>query len=62
MDKLIVGSEAIAAGVLTRHELRQHYDAVFRDVYLPAGVELTAALRAKAAYLWAGREAVVCGV
>lgn len=62
MDKLIVGSAAIAAGVLTRHELRAHYEVVFRDVYLPAGTQLTAAVRAKAAYLWAGRRAVVCGV
>lgn len=57
-----MGSAAIASGTLTRHELRTAYRRVYRNVYLPVGVELTARLRAEAAFLWSGGAGVVCGV
>lgn len=57
-----MGSAAVASGVLTRHELRTGYRRIYRNVYLPVGVELTARLRAEAAFLWSGGTGVVCGV
>lgn len=61
MGGLIVASEALASGDVTRQELRKYYVKVFHNVHLRRGVELTAALRAEAAFLWSGRKAVVSG-
>lgn len=46
-----IGSEAIAAGDLTRHELRVRFTAVHHDIYVLRGARPTAVLRAKAAWL-----------
>jgi very-short-patch-repair endonuclease len=62
MSNLVVASEAIAAGTLTRRDLARHYTKVYRNVYRPTGSELTAADRAVAAWLSSGREAVMCGL
>lgn len=56
-----IGSEARAAGRLTKYQLRSRYVAVHHDVYLPRGATLTAASRARAAWLWSGRTAIVAG-
>lgn len=61
MRNLIVGSEALASGVLTRQTLRARYVKVHQNVYAPIGVELTARDRAYAAWLWSRREAVLVG-
>lgn len=42
MTDPFLGSEALAAGVLTPYELRSRYVALHKDVYVPQGVELTA--------------------
>lgn len=55
-----LGSAAVRSGVLTRRQLHRSYRAVYRDVYLHKDVELTAALRARAAHLATG--ATVCGL
>lgn len=60
MDPFI-GSEAVEAGSLTPYTLRSRFRAVHPDVYVPAGVELTAVSRAHAAWLWSRRRAVVAG-
>lgn len=57
-----LGSDAVAAGLLTAHELRTNFRAVYRNVYLANEVALTAALRARAAWLFAGPDAVLSGV
>jgi hypothetical protein len=44
-----IGTEALAAGLVSRRDLRNRYEVVYRNVYLPKGYELTAATRAKAA-------------
>jgi hypothetical protein len=62
MDGPFIGSEALAAGLVSRRGLRNGYDVVYRNVYLPKGYELTAATRAKAAWLWARRDATVAGL
>lgn len=48
------GSEALQRRVVTRQELRTRYRRVFRDVYIAQDVELTAATKARAAWLSTG--------
>lgn len=57
-----LGSEALRDGLLTAHELATKYRAVYRNVYLANEVKLTPLLRAQAAWLFAGPEAVLSGV
>lgn len=61
MEEPFVGSEAMACGRLTRHALRSRYVAIHPDVYVPASTELTAVLRAHAAWLWSRRRGVIAG-
>ena len=61
MNDAFIGSEALAAGRLTPYALRSRFVAIHPDVYLPRGAELTASLRAKAAWLWSRREGVIAG-
>jgi hypothetical protein len=56
-----IGSEAIAAGTLTKSQLLSRYRRLFRDVYVDPHIEITADLRAHAGWLWAGRQGVVAG-
>ena len=44
------GTEAVAAGALTRGELRgPRYTRLFRDVYVPTGITVSHAVRTEAA-------------
>lgn len=56
-----IGSEALASGMLSRHQLRTRYRAVFPNVYLPIGIEPSLELRVLAAWLWSKRQGVVAG-
>jgi Protein of unknown function (DUF559) len=49
-----LGSAALTRGAVTRNDLRTRYRAVFRDVYIRKDVELTAAAKARAAWLSTG--------
>lgn len=51
----------MAAGLLTRHQLRTNFVAVHQDVYVPRGTRPTATLRAKAAWLRSRRTGVLAG-
>jgi hypothetical protein len=62
IDGPFLGSEALAAGLVSRRGLCSRYEVVYRNVYVPKGHVLTAATRAKAAWLWAGRDATVAGL
>ena len=62
VERVFVGSEALARGVLTRHELRTFYRRVLPDVYAPKRSVLTLEDRTVAAWLWSGREGVVKGL
>lgn len=56
------GSEAIAAGVVTRKQLAApRYRRVFRDVYVPAATALTHELRCECAALVLPADAVITG-
>ncbi|BBZ39172.1 DUF559 domain-containing protein [Mycobacterium conspicuum] len=61
MEKPFVGSEAVAAGEISRHELRTYYRAIMPNVYLKKRVEPTLRQRSVAAWLWSRREAVIAG-
>jgi hypothetical protein len=56
-----IGSEALASGALSRHQLRTRYRAVFPNVYLANDVQFSLDLRILAAWLWSRRNAVVAG-
>ena len=57
-----IGTEALAAGTVTRRSLASRHDMVYRNVYLAKGVELTPDRRAVAAWLWSGRNATIAGM
>ncbi|OCB41402.1 hypothetical protein A5675_10225 [Mycobacterium malmoense] len=59
--KPFVGSDALESGVLNRHQLRARYRAVFPNVYVSNGAELSLERRISAAWLWAGRAATIAG-
>jgi len=61
VDDIIVGSEALAAGLVTRQELRTNYDKLHYNVYALKGLDLDACDRARAAWLWSRRTATLVG-
>ena len=61
MANVIVGSDAVTAGALSRGQLRWNYRAIYPDIYLPKNVEPTLKLRTEGASLWARRRGVVAG-
>lgn len=61
MAEPFIGSEAVARGIVTKSRLYTRYMRLFRDVYVDPDTDVTAALRAKAGWLWAGRRGVVAG-
>ena len=61
MAKPFVGSEAIAAWRRHQKSTQTRYTRLFRDVYIDRDAEVTAAVRARAAWLWAGPRGVVAG-
>jgi len=56
-----IGSEALASGALSRHQLRTRYRSVFPNVYLPNDVRPSLELRTVAAWLWSRRTATIVG-
>jgi hypothetical protein len=62
VERIFVGSEALASGALTRYELRRHYRRVLPDVYGPRRGALSLPERTTAAWLWSKREGVVSGL
>ncbi|CKI35416.1 hypothetical protein LTT02_25200 [Mycolicibacterium smegmatis] len=61
MGEPFIGSEALAAGTLTRHQLRSRFIAVYQDIYVAKGTLPTAILRAKACWLRSRRRGVLAG-
>lgn len=59
--RIVVATEALAAGTLTRRDLARRYTKLHRNVYARSGVDLSAADRIHAAWLWSGREATMVG-
>lgn len=61
-DWPFIGTEALREGVVTAYQLRTKYQQLYRNVYIPAGREVTAVTKAVAAWLWSGRQATVAGL
>ncbi|SOX53558.1 hypothetical protein MAAFP003_2232 [Mycobacterium ahvazicum] len=61
MTDPFLGSEALTARRLSRHELTSRYVALHKDVYVPRDTELTPLLRAKACWLRSQRRGVLAG-
>ena len=61
MKAPFIGSEALANGSLTPYALRTKFFKVYPDVYLSREIDLTAAVRAEAAWLWSRGNGVVAG-
>jgi hypothetical protein len=61
-DNPFLGREAVRRHDLTAYQLRRDYRVVYRNVYVPKRAELTAATRARAAWLWSGGDAVLVGL
>lgn len=62
MEPAFVGSQAVAAGRLTRHELQRWYRPIYRGVYLPKQQEPSLRDRTRGALLTCRRSAVVGGI
>jgi hypothetical protein len=61
LDWPFLGSEALAAKALPERVMRTLYEPVYPGVYVPAGIDLTAVQRARAAWLWSRRRGIVAG-
>lgn len=57
-----IGSEAVAAGRISKYRLGRQFTAIHPDVYVLPGAELTLEQRAMAAWLWSRRNAVMAGL
>ncbi|KUI23987.1 hypothetical protein AU196_09520 [Mycobacterium sp. IS-1742] len=62
MGRIFIGTEALASGDVTRHELARRHTRIFPDVYCPERVELSLKDRIYAAWLWSRRRAVIGGL
>jgi hypothetical protein len=62
MAEILLGGEALAAGVVTRHGLRRRYSPLFRGVYIEKHVDPSLRDRAIGAWLATRRKGVVAGV
>jgi very-short-patch-repair endonuclease len=62
MGEIIVASEALATGLVTRQLLRTGYQKIHQNIYAPTDFILTADRRAVAAWLWSGRRATLTGL
>jgi hypothetical protein len=61
MEEPFLGSEALAAGRLTRHQLRTKFVTVHQDVYISSSTELNAVMRTRACWLRSRRRGVLVG-
>ena len=56
-----IGSEALASRALSPYRLRSRCIPLYPDVYLPSDVEVSAVMKAEAAWLWSRRRGVIAG-
>lgn len=56
-----IGSEALAAGLISWHELGKYYTAIMPNVYLDKRLKPSLRQRVIAAWLWSGRKGVIAG-
>ncbi len=61
MTEPFIGSEALAAGLINRYELRRYHRTVLPNVYVDKLTGLSLRQRTTAAWLWSGRGGVIAG-
>lgn len=59
--RIVVATEVLASGALTRRDLTRRYTKVYRNVYVRNDAEVSALDRVHAAWLWSGRQATMVG-
>ena len=59
MREPFIGSEALAAGKVTRHQLRTRYFKLHQDIYVPNDISVTAVTLAKACWLRSRRRGIL---
>jgi very-short-patch-repair endonuclease len=62
MGEPFIGSEALASGAVTWHELAKYYQAIMPNVYLDKRITPSLYQRTQAAWLWSRRKAVLTGL
>ena len=62
MSEILIGTEAVANGVVSRHELARWYRPFYPNVHAPRRHDLTLRDRTIGAWLWSKRRAIVTGV
>jgi len=62
MGEIFIGTEAVASGVVTRHELQRWYRPFYPNVHAPKGRDLSLRDRTVGAWLWSKRNGIVTGV
>jgi hypothetical protein len=62
MGEIFIGSEAVANGDVTRHELQRWYRQLYPNVHLARGSDVSLRDRTVGAWLWSKRNGIVTGV
>lgn len=62
MGNIIIGTEAVASGVVTRHELQRWYRPIYRNVHAPKNPAPTLRDRTEGAWLYSKRDGIVTGL
>jgi hypothetical protein len=62
MGEIFIGSDAIARGAVTRHELQRWYRPMYPNVHAQRGQPLSLRDRTVGAWLWSDRQGIVSGV
>jgi very-short-patch-repair endonuclease len=62
MAQVFIGSEAVAAGKVTKYDLRARYQRLVPDVYIVKGTPPSLRDRIVATWLWSQRQGVISGV
>ncbi|HEY9264471.1 MAG TPA: hypothetical protein VIQ11_07710 [Mycobacterium sp.] len=61
MGDIIIGTEAVTGGMVTRHQLQSRYRRIYPNVHAPRDRELTLHDRTVGAWLWSNRKGIVTG-
>jgi hypothetical protein len=62
MGEIFIGSEAVAGGAVTRHELQRWYRPMYPNVHFSRGSVPSLRDRTVGAWLWSKRSGIITGV
>ncbi|WKG03181.1 DUF559 domain-containing protein [Mycolicibacterium sp. HK-90] len=61
MSEPFIGTEALAAGIVTRYQLNRDHRRILPNIYVDKRTAVSLRQRTTAAWLWSGRNAVIAG-